>query len=149
MKKIDSWVILCCLLIPILLVSCHDDDKIDYNDMPEAIHTFINDYFPGTTVTKSEKISGEAHYKVNLSNGFELKFYKEGGWQEIDGNNQPLPQALLYEILPGNVITYVATQYPAASVVEAERHDYGYKIELNTAPEVDLKFDNDGLIIQS
>lgn len=63
-------------------------------------------------------------------------------------NLQVLPSALQIDILPGNLLTYVATQYPTAGIVEAARYDWGYEVELNTAPLVELEFDNDGNVTQ-
>ena len=105
-------------------------------------------YFSDVKVVKAEKKNEEPRYKVWLSNGFELKFYKDGGWQKVDGNLQVLPSALQIDILPGNLLTYVATQYPTAEIVEAARYDWGYEVELNTAPLVELEFDNNGNVMQ-
>ena len=37
---------------------------------------------------------------------------------------------------------------PTAGIVEAARYDWGYEVELNTAPLVELEFDNDGNVTQ-
>ncbi len=127
------------------LSACDDDERVDYQYLPDAIHQFVSDYFAGVQVVKAEKkADDEVRYKVWLSNGFELKFYKDGGWREVDGNLQVLPSALQIAVLPGNLLTYVATQYPNSGIIEVARYDWGYEIELNTAPIVELKFNNDG-----
>lgn len=125
---------------------CDDDERVDYRFLPVAVHQFVDTYFADVEVVKAEKDDKEPCYKVWLSNRFELKFYKNGGWQEVDGNLQVLPSALQMAILPGNLLTYVATQYPNAGIVEASRYDWGYEVELNTVPVTGLKFDNDGAI---
>lgn len=124
--------------------SCDDDKRVDYQYLPAAIHQFVDNYFADVQVLKAEEEDDEPRYKLRLSNGFELKFYRDGGWQEVDGNLQVLPSALQIGILPGNLLTYTATQYPDAGIVEVSRYSWGYEIELNTAPVTELKFNNDG-----
>ncbi|HIY50104.1 MAG TPA: PepSY-like domain-containing protein [Candidatus Barnesiella excrementavium] len=128
------------------LSSCDDDKRVDYRYLPAAIHEFVDTYFADVQVVKTEEDDDEPRYKVWLSNGFELKFYKEGGWQEVDGNWQVLPSALQIGILPGNLLTYTATEYPDAGIVEAARYSWGYQVELNTSPSIELHFNNDGEI---
>jgi len=98
-------------------------------------------------VASVEKEDGESHYKVELANGFVLRFYRNGGWQEVDGNGVEIPGPVLYDLLPGAILTYVAQEYPDASIVEISQHSYGYEVNLETQPEVKLKFNRDGGII--
>ena len=130
------------------LSACDEDERVDYQYLPDSVHQCVSTYFSDVKVVKAEKKNEEPRYKVWLSNGFELKFYKDGGWQKVDGNLQVLPSALQIDILPGNLLTYVATQYPTAGIVEAARYDWGYEVELNTAPLVELEFDNNGNVTQ-
>lgn len=130
----------------VALSSCDDDKRVDYRYLPAAIHEFVNTYFADVQVVKTEEDDDEPRYKVWLSNGFELKFYHAGGWQEVDGNLQVLPSALQIGILPGNLLTYTATEYPDAGIVEVSRYSWGYQVELNTAPVTELHFNIDGEI---
>ena len=128
--------------------SCDDDDKkIVYNNLPVESRHFIENYFSGVDVASVEKEDGEPHYKVELANGFVLRFYRNGGWQEVDGNGVEIPGPVLYDLLPGAILTYVAQEYPDASIVEISQHSYGYEVNLETQPEVKLKFNRDGGII--
>ena len=92
MKKI-LWSFLV-LIGLVALSSCDDDKQVDFKTLPASIQEFVGTYFADVKVIKSEKDDEEPRYKVWLSNGFELKFYKDGGWQELDGNWQVLPSAL-------------------------------------------------------
>ncbi|HIZ27184.1 PepSY-like domain-containing protein [Barnesiella sp. An55] len=140
-KILWSFIVLAALLS---MSSCDDDKRVDYEYLPAAIHQFVDNYFADVQVVKAEKDDDEPRYKLWLSNGFELKFYNDGGWQEVDGNLQVLPSALQIGILPGNLLTYTATQYPNAGIVEVSRYSWGYQIELNTVPVIELNFNNDG-----
>lgn len=131
-----------------IFFSCDDDDKkIVYNNLPVESRHFIENYFSGVDVASVEKEDGEPHYKVELANGFVLRFYRNGGWQEVDGNGVEIPGPVLYDLLPGAILTYVAQEYPDASIVEISQHSYGYEVNLETQPEVKLKFNRDGGII--
>lgn len=147
LRSVGITVILLLSVIGIS-VSCDDDDKkIVYNNLPVESRHFIENYFSGVEVTSVEKEDGEPHYKVELANGFTLKFYKNGGWQEVDGNGVEIPGPALYDLLPGAILTYVAQEYPNASIVEVSQHSYGYEVNLGTQPEVELRFNRDGGII--
>lgn len=76
------------------LSACDEDERVDYQYLPDSVHQFVSTYFSDVKVVKAEKKNEEPRYKVWLSNGFELKFYKDGGWQKVDGNLQVLPSAL-------------------------------------------------------
>ena len=147
LKSIGIVTILLCSVMGIFF-SCDDDDKkIVYNNLPVESRHFIENYFSGVDVASVEKEDGEPHYKVELANGFVLRFYRNGGWQEVDGNGVEIPGPVLYDLLPGAILTYVAQEYPDASIVEISQHSYGYEVNLETQPEVKLKFNRDGGII--
>lgn len=142
MKKILN--IFMVLFALVAMSSCDDDKRIDYQHLPAAVQQFVETYFADVRVVKAEEENEEPRYSLWLSNGFELKFYRDGGWQEVDGNLRVLPSALQIGILPGNLLTYTATQYPDADIVEASRYSWGYQVELNTVPTTELRFNNDG-----
>ena len=148
--NLKSIGIVTILLFSVMAIffSCDDDDKkIVYNNLPVESRHFIENYFSGVDVASVEKEDGEPHYKVELANGFVLRFYRNGGWQEVDGNGVEIPGPVLYDLLPGAILTYVAQEYPDASIVEISQHSYGYEVNLETQPEVKLKFNRDGGII--
>ena len=68
------------------LRACDEDERVDYQYLPDSVHQFVSTYFSDVKVVKAEKKNEEPCYKVWLSNGFELKFYKDGGWQKVEGN---------------------------------------------------------------
>ena len=87
-----------------LFFSCDDDDnKIVYNNLQVERRHFIENYFSGVDVASVEKEDGEPHYKVELANGFVLRFYRNGGWQEVDGNGVEIPGPVSYHLLPGAI----------------------------------------------
>ena len=147
LKSIGIVTILLFSVMGIFFSRDDDDKKIVYNNLPVESRHFIENYFSGVDVASVEKEDGEPHYKVELANGFVLRFYRNGGWQEVDGNGVEIPGPVLYDLLPGAILTYVAQEYPDASIVEISQHSYGYEVNLETQPEVKLKFNRDGGII--
>ncbi len=147
LKSIGIVTILLFSVMGIFFSWDDDDKKIVYNNLPVESRHFIENYFSGVDVASVEKEDGEPHYKVELANGFVLRFYRNGGWQEVDGNGVEIPGPVLYDLLPGAILTYVAQEYPDASIVEISQHSYGYEVNLETQPEVKLKFNRDGGII--
>ena len=57
------------------LSACDEDERVDYQYLPDSVHQFVSTYFSDVKVVKAEKKNEEPRYKVWLSNGFELKFY--------------------------------------------------------------------------
>ena len=65
------------------------------NSIPTEIKNFINNYYPGTTITEIQLKTMDGIYNINLSNGYELKFLSTGQWLEIDAPNGALISAEL------------------------------------------------------
>ena len=148
-KFVYNWIITC-VVMAFTLASCDDDEqKIPFGKLPEVSQQFIETHFSGVAVTKVEKESGEPHYKVYLANGFEVRFFKAGDWQDVDGGDAPIPYTMQIELLPMKIVNYVSENFPAAEMIEMSRHSFGYEIELNTTPETEIRFDKDGNIIVS
>lgn len=148
MKKMKWFGLLFLMgVLSLAFIACDDDDKISFDKLPSQSQQFIDTYFRGVAVTKIEKRIGEPHYKVYLANGFVVKFYRAGGWQEVDGGSTEIPELLLIELLPETIPQYINEQFPAAKIIEISQHDFGYEVELNTVPETEVRFDHDGKVI--
>ena len=81
---------------------------------------FIETYFEGVIITKVEKKSGEPQYKVDLANGFEVRFFESGEWQAVDGNGTSIPYKMQIELLPIKIVNYVSENFPVAEMVEMQ-----------------------------
>lgn len=133
------------------LTACSSDDDasdvaITYEQLPAASRDFIETYFEGVQRVLVEKNTvpdaDGTLYEVKLINGFELDFDSEGVWIEVDGNSNPVPDALI----PETIRAYVLDHYPTELFVKSiEKKSYGLKIELSNG--VELKFDAQGLFI--
>lgn len=72
--------------------------------------------------------------------GFNILMTMEVEWKEINGFGRPFPQTV-YSLLPKKLTSYIATQYPDASITKATQND-GYHIMLTDGKG--LIFDNEG-----
>ena len=141
MNFIYRWAAI--LLASVLVyVSCKDEEKeISVSKLPQVSQQFLTTYFGNVTVSRIDKSSDEPRYRVHLNNGFEVRFFASGEWQEVDGNGSVIPYTMQLELLPLKLINYVGENFPAAEIVEMSRHGAGYEIELNTVPETWIHID--------
>lgn len=135
-------ILMLALLAVLQLTSCHSDDDevvINQTDLPTAAQTFLSDYFNGLQVTRVEKDNenGSDRYDVYLADGTELEFDQSGAWTDVDCKNKAVPAA----IVPEAIGKYVADNYASLKIVQIERENYGYDIELSNG--LDIRFDRD------
>lgn len=133
--------------------ACNNDDDnnqeviIDYTELSENCKSFVETHFPENTVVSVEKKnapdSDGTLYEVRLNNGMEIDFSAECVWTDIDGNHQPIPNALI----PAAILTYVQENYPSPLFIEGiDKEPYGYQVEISN--DIDLKFDAEGTFIR-
>lgn len=153
MRKLLSFSLLAALFsFSFVVASCSDDDDDDVyipvEALPEPGKAFVATHFPTATVSRLEKNKGMDEdgtlFEAYLSNGFELDFAPDGTWTGVDGHLQAVPQTVI-ALLPQTLTDYVTTNYAGQSVVEVEKKNYGFKIELSN--DLDLMFKSDGTFI--
>lgn len=138
-RHIATFIIL--ILMGIAFTACNKHDSIYFTDLPSEAQAFIQQYFPENLVVAAERHNEEPRYEVKLDNGYEIDFYSDGRWQEIDSRHAILPAELIQGILPENIRSYIEQEYPEAGISAIERSATGYNIELATTPSVELFFD--------
>ena len=72
-----------------------------------------------------------------MADGTELEFDQSGAWTDVDCKNKAVPAA----IVPEAIGQYVADNYASLTIVQIERENYGYDIELSNG--LDIRFDRD------
>ena len=103
------------LLFAFQAVACSGGDKvITVEALPAAAQTLIGKYFGGKQVSlvKKDKEGLKTYYDVVMADGTELEFDQ-----------------------------YVADNYASLTIVQIERENYGYDIELSNG--LDIRFDRD------
>lgn len=107
----------------------------DISALPQAATSFLNDNFKGANITKIKIETGwfkKTTYDVDLANGVEIEFDKNGNWKEIESKTADLPLSLL----PKQLAEAVNKKVPNAKIESIERKGYGYKIELENNVEL-------------
>lgn len=131
-----------CALGASFIVSC-DDDKdeiVSSNDLPMQAQLFLQTYFDEVDFTvRYDKSNRDKEYEVNLSNGYEVTFNKDGEWTEVDA---PYSMTVPYQIVPQPIYDYVVNNYTPAGINEIEKTRSRYNVELTNG--VDLYFNLSG-----
>ncbi|MBR2378202.1 MAG: PepSY-like domain-containing protein [Bacteroidaceae bacterium] len=135
------------LLTGIVYVACSKHDAIYFADLPAEAQAFLLKYFPDNLVAKAEQHDEEPRYEVILDNGYEIDFYGDGRWQEIDSRHAILPAELIQGVLPEKIRNFLEQEYPLAGVSAIERSAAGYNIELAATPSIELYFDPVGNVM--
>ena len=107
-----------------------DDIYIMPEQLPQNALQFIQKYFPNVNILYAEM--DKKGYEVQLSNGVEIEFLRNGEFKEIEGNYVALP----FEILPQSVANTVGKTYPNTVITKIKRKWNFYEVKLNTMMEL-------------
>ncbi len=120
-----------------------NDMIIPATQLPAAAQSFIQNTFPGQTVSyaKVDRDFGRTTYEVCLNNGTELEFNKNGEIDKVDCNFSAVPAHLV----PATIADYVKTNFAGATIVKIDKERYGYDVELSN--ELELKFNKKGQLM--
>ena len=124
MKKIFTLL----LLFSAFLMA--DDIYIMPEQLPQNALQFIQKYFPNVNILYAEM--DKKGYEVQLSNGVEIEFLRNGEFKEIEGNYVALP----FEILPQSVANTVGKTYPNTVITKIKRKLNFYEVNLNNMMEL-------------
>jgi hypothetical protein len=120
--------------------SCDREVFISESRLPAESRAFLNTHFAGVEVVSVMKeVDGlEKDYSVYLKNGFEVDFRRSGGWDQVEGYRQALPESVL-GLLPDGIEIYTTTNFPGQPIVKVNREMWGYEIDL--APVAGSNYD--------
>lgn len=107
-----------------------DDIYIMPEQLPQNALQFIQKYFPDVNILYAEM--DKKGYEVQLSNGVEIEFLRNGEFKEIEGNYVALP----FEILPQSVANTVGKTYPNTVITKIKRKWNFYEVKLNNMMEL-------------
>lgn len=123
------------------------DKKILLSELPQQAQLLLKTYFPGVRVLQCVHSRIWDQYDVKVSGGYELEFDKNGRWEEIDSDHEPL-SAELINLLPQSVGVYLMQNYPGVSIENMEQRKNLYKLSLSS-PDVDLYFSKTGEFVKA
>lgn len=135
MKKFFLAVISLVVAIPLF---ADDDRPITVDKMPSAAREFISRHFGGlpVAVAKQEGTFLLKNYDVIFTNGDKVEFDRKGIWTNLDCKYGKVPAA----VIPQKIADYIAGQYPGVEVLQIEKEDGRYEVELSN--RVDLTFNS-------
>ena len=111
--------------------------------LPVAVTTFLNKYFPGTSVVGIDTDSeyGGLEYDVYLNDGTEVDFDRNNQWESVDCKVKAVPAA----IVPAAIASYVKANYQSLPITKISNKRYGYDVEVSNGLE--LKFNANGQFV--
>lgn len=131
MKKLISI-----LFVLVALCGCQSSDK--FKELPEPIMKFVSQYWPNPAIASYTQPTATT-YEVVIKNSASLWFDSDYSWTKIDGNGLPLPEVLLYNVLPEKVYQYLDSGSLTGEVFVIERTPREYNLTLlNTYVTYDI-----------
>ena len=128
----------------VLLTAC-SDKPVTPEQLPEPITAFVQQTFPGQTISFAKKdLEGFGYqYDVVLADGTQIDFDTDNQWDKIECTlENPVPTALI----PEPIVAHIQTNFPDAMIVKIDKEHYGYEVEL--ANGLELKFNKQGVLTE-
>lgn len=146
MKKILLKLSILCTLA-FLVISCDKDEVVAASSLPVSANTFLSDNFNGVqilSVVREKNTLTGTEYEVLLNNGVEVKFDKNGNWDEVEArdDNAGIPTSFISP----KIVSYVTTNYAPALIHSIDKEKSIYEVELTNG--LDLIFDLNGDFIR-
>ena len=121
------------------------DKPVTAEQLPEPVKTFIQQTFPGQTISYAEKdveMTG-TKYDVVLADGTRVDFDIDGVWDKIECTMEnPVPTALI----PEPIVAHIRANFPDAMILKIVKEHNGYEVEL--ANGLELKFNKQGVLTE-
>ena len=138
MKKI-LLILVAIFLVGVLAAAADNDKLINKSQLPIAAQQFIDANFAGVELlyAKEECNILFNSYEVRLANGVKLEFSRKGDWEEVDCQQNEVPDS----IVPQQINDYVNRNYAGEKIVVIENNRNDYEIKLSN--RLELKFDKD------
>lgn len=115
------------LMLLTLLTACHKTEG-DV-DLPSDARNFIYKYFPLAYISSEEELpSGD--FKVKITNGPTLIFDSEGGWTQLLGNGETLPEMIAFDYFPEPLYDYVDSLEQLNAIYSITRNERQYDVLL-------------------
>ncbi len=125
------------------LAAVAHERQIPYAELPQKARNFIEKYFARDKVISIEEDNDwRKEYEVRFSDGAKIDFDGNGDWTKVRSSQGAVPAGLV----PDTIVIQTKANYPNAIMVEVERDDRGYEIDLSDDRE--LRFDSSGQMVK-
>jgi hypothetical protein len=129
--------------LALLMTGCSDKPVLPAQ-LPAPIQSFVQQYFPGQTITFAQKdleLTGWK-YEIFLADGTHIDFDTDDMWDKIECSlTNPVPTALI----PPPVASTIQANYPDAMITKIDKERNGFEVDL--ANGLELKFNKQGAIV--
>ena len=120
-----------------MLMTACSDKPVAAEQVPEPIKVFVQQMFPGQTITYAEKdqeVTG-AKYDVVLTDGTRIDFDADDVWDKVEATMaNPVPTALV----PAPIVTYIQSNFPDAMILKIDKEHNGYEVELSNGMVIEF-----------
>ena len=138
-----SFIVSGIFALALLMTGCNDKPVLPAQ-LPAPIQSFVQQYFPGQTITFAQKdleLTGWK-YEIFLADGTHIDFDTDDMWDKIECPlTNPVPTALI----PPPVATTIQANYPDAMITKIDKDRNGFEVDL--ANGLELKFNKQGAIV--
>ena len=118
------------------------DRNISSNELPNEAKAFINKHYAGTTIYECE--IDDMEYNVELSNGVDLEFNRNGKLVKSEADHGVIAQSVLKTILPAKALQYLTSQGLADRVDDVEFRRNSIVVDINNSNDHEIRFYLDG-----
>ena len=133
------------ILAFVLLMTACSDKPVTPEQLPAPIKAFLQQNFPGQTVSFAKKdLEGFGYqYDVVLADGTQIDFDTDDVWDKVACTlANPVPTALI----PAPIVAHIQANFPDAMITKIDKEHYGYEVEL--ANGLELKFNKQGVLTE-
>lgn len=118
------------------------DRNISSNELPKEAKAFINKHYNGASIYECE--IDDFDYNVELSNGVDLEFNRNGKLVKIEADHGVIAQSVLKTILPAKALQYLTAQGLADKVDDVEFRRNSIVVDINNSNDHEIRFNLDG-----
>lgn len=126
------------------------DRDIAASELPQNIKDFLAEHYPEISVDEAE-IENNGNYEVELENDVEIIFDADGNFlgqaEDESGYDDEDDEDIAVADLPQVIQDYIADNYPEQKIIEAEKEDDGFEVNLSNG--VELTFDAEGNFLEA
>ena len=126
MKTVKTIIAVIACLAAFMLNGYAANNALPINSLPVNVITFVQQNFPDKQITSIEKEITDNTIEVSLNDGTQIDFDDNGNWNAIYSQIDAVPS----DVVPSAIMKIIDDNFPGTSVVEIDKEDYGYEVEL-------------------
>ena len=127
-----------------LIPGCSDKPVLP-EALPVPVKTFIQQKYPGETITFAKKdleLTGWK-YEVVMADGTQIEFDTDDMWDKIES---PMTRPVPPELIPAPIAAHLQANFPGVVVTKIDKERNGFDIELATG--IELKYNQQGALME-